>query len=217
MSRVKSYNNTISVGSRIKHFAFYKFGTVKNLAEFLEMDPRNLDKYVQDKMAPGTPMLIKLYNLGCDLGWLLTGKIPKRKSLIIGRIKKSLSQNKMTIEDLKPIIFDSVRLDLTEFSLMTYSDLSRLCWEYSIKCNLDFFSLYYGCNEKEFKKWIKKNIKDLTANKLLGQGPDILLDMYHKFGFGFNESQELLEFYLHSGLNKELLKPKVQEKTITTN
>ncbi len=217
MSREKSYNNTISVGSRIKHFALYKFGTVKNLAEFLKMDPRNLDKYAQDKMAPGTPLLLKLFSLGCDLSWLLTGQIPHRKSLIIERIKQSLLKNKMTIEDLKLIVFDSVKLDLSEISLMTYSDLSRLCWEYSVRCNLDYFDLYYGCNEKELKKWIKKNIVELSETKLFAQGPNILMDMYIKFGYGFSEAQELLEFYLHTGLSKELLKPKVSKQIISKN
>lgn len=69
---IVSENNTI--GKRLRQFAKDKYGTVRKLAELLEMSEENLSQYTRDKSKPGANMLLKLNELGCDLSWLLTGK-----------------------------------------------------------------------------------------------------------------------------------------------
>lgn len=63
-----------SIGGRLRQFAKDKFGTVRKLAELLEMSEENLSQYTRDKSKPGSNMLLKLNELGCDLNWLITGK-----------------------------------------------------------------------------------------------------------------------------------------------
>lgn len=63
-----------NVGRRLKEFAGARFGSFAQFARELGIHPAGLhSNYFSGKHYPGAEVLIKLHNLGCDLGWLLTG------------------------------------------------------------------------------------------------------------------------------------------------
>lgn len=63
----------IELGQRLKHFGDRKFKTKKEFADALGMQTPSLYKYLNGEREPGTQILIKLLDLGCDINWLLTG------------------------------------------------------------------------------------------------------------------------------------------------
>lgn len=64
----------IGIGERIRLFAKRKYGTLKKLAEAMQISPQQLQQYISGKREPGTRILAKLLKLGCDVNWLLGGK-----------------------------------------------------------------------------------------------------------------------------------------------
>ena len=67
-------NIQIGIGERVRLFAKQKYGTLKKLAEAMEISPQQLQQYISGKREPGSKILIKLLRLGCDINWLLGGK-----------------------------------------------------------------------------------------------------------------------------------------------
>ncbi|MCF8260988.1 MAG: helix-turn-helix domain-containing protein [Melioribacteraceae bacterium] len=63
----------LGIGERIRIFAKRKFGTLKGLADAMEISPQQLQQYISAKREPGSKILIKLLRLGCDINWLLGG------------------------------------------------------------------------------------------------------------------------------------------------
>jgi len=105
----------MTIGDRIRDFGLKKYYSIKKFAEALEVKPPNLQKYLNNKMFPGTPLLLKLESMGCDLNWLLTGKENlwgKIDSGITFRIGNTLKQLRkkysITDEDLKLKSFQSL-------------------------------------------------------------------------------------------------------------
>lgn len=64
----------MGIGERMRHFAKKKYGTLKKLAEAMQISPQQLQQYISGKREPGTRILAKLLRLGCDVNWLLGGK-----------------------------------------------------------------------------------------------------------------------------------------------
>ncbi|PKL83770.1 MAG: hypothetical protein CVV24_03375 [Ignavibacteriae bacterium HGW-Ignavibacteriae-3] len=64
----------MGVGERLRFFAKRKYGTLKKLADAMQISPQQLQQYISAKREPGTRILIKLLRLGCDVNWLLGGK-----------------------------------------------------------------------------------------------------------------------------------------------
>jgi transcriptional regulator with XRE-family HTH domain len=64
----------VGIGERIRMFAKRKYGTLKKLAEAMQISPQQLQQYISGKREPGTRILAKLLRLGCDVNWLLGGK-----------------------------------------------------------------------------------------------------------------------------------------------
>ncbi len=64
----------LGVGERMRIFAKRKYGTLKKLAEAMNISPQQLQQYISAKREPGTRILAKLLRLGCDVNWLLGGK-----------------------------------------------------------------------------------------------------------------------------------------------
>ena len=64
----------IGIGERVRLFAKRKYGTLKKLAEAMQISPQQLQQYISGKREPGTRILAKLLKLGCDVNWLLGGK-----------------------------------------------------------------------------------------------------------------------------------------------
>ena len=206
-----------TIGERFRKFGTYKFGSIKKFAEALEIQASNLQKYLSDQREPGTVILLRASNLGCDLNWLLTGKIHPRKTKIIERINKALLKNKMSVEDLKKIVFNSWHLDLSDNSLMSFSDLSSLCWEFSVKKNLDFYQLYFGFTKKELLKWSNKNFTKLSQPALGNPTSDIMMDLQIKFGFTEDEAKQFLDFSFHNSLTKETIEIIKSKEDVSNN
>lgn len=61
------------IGERIRTFAKRKYGTLKALAEAMEISPQQLQQYISGNREPGSRILIKFLRLGCDINWLLGG------------------------------------------------------------------------------------------------------------------------------------------------
>jgi len=62
------------IGERMRWFAKQKFGTLKKLADAMEISPQQLQQYISGKREPGSKVLAKLLRLGCDVNWLLGGR-----------------------------------------------------------------------------------------------------------------------------------------------
>lgn len=58
-------------GDKLKAFGKVKFGSVKALAEALDMLPQQLSAYTSETKKPGMDILSKLNGLGCDISWLV--------------------------------------------------------------------------------------------------------------------------------------------------
>ncbi len=88
----------IGIGGRIRLFAKRKYGTLKKLAEAMDISPQQLHQYISGKREPGSRILLKLLKLGCDINWLLSGsesiesfKIEKLEKELVN-LQKSLTQ-----------------------------------------------------------------------------------------------------------------------------
>jgi transcriptional regulator with XRE-family HTH domain len=64
----------LGVGERMRLFAKRKYGTLKKLAEAMQISPQQLQQYISGHREPGSRILAKLLRLGCDVNWLLGGK-----------------------------------------------------------------------------------------------------------------------------------------------
>lgn len=87
------------IGERIRLFARRKFGTLKKLAEAMDISPQQLQQYISGKREPGSRILMKFLKLGCDLNWLLGG----RESNESYRIQKLEARIKELTKELEEI------------------------------------------------------------------------------------------------------------------
>ena len=93
---------------RIRRFGLKKFGSIKEFAEAMGMSPSNLQAYLQNRREPGTTILKRLIELGCDMDWLLTGEENNDKRLKIieeqsKRIKELETENRILRESINKI------------------------------------------------------------------------------------------------------------------
>ena len=93
---------------RIRKFGLRKFGSIKEFAKAMGMSPSNLQAYLQNRRKPGTPILKRLIQLGCDIDWLLTGEENNDKRLKIieeqsQRIKELEEENRILRESINRI------------------------------------------------------------------------------------------------------------------
>ncbi len=63
-----------STGDRLRTFALSKCPSIKDFSELIGMEAGNVQKYLNNKRKPGTPLLKRLQKEGCDINWLLTGE-----------------------------------------------------------------------------------------------------------------------------------------------
>lgn len=61
------------IGERIRLFAKRKYGTLKKLAEEMQISPQQLQQYISGNREPGSRILVRLLKLGCDINWVLGG------------------------------------------------------------------------------------------------------------------------------------------------
>ncbi|MBN8547329.1 MAG: LexA family transcriptional regulator [Ignavibacteria bacterium] len=62
------------IASRLREFAYSKTDRLTEFAKSLDMLPQTLNSYLSGKITPGSELLIKLSEMGCDIEWLLTGR-----------------------------------------------------------------------------------------------------------------------------------------------
>lgn len=76
-----------TIGKRLSDFAKQKYGTIKALAEAIDVRPQALNTYIHDKSKPGNALQQKLRAAWCDIEWLMTGQ----KKDETGSVVKKLS------------------------------------------------------------------------------------------------------------------------------
>lgn len=88
---------TTGIGIRIRIFAKRKYGTLKELANALEISPQQLHQYVSGSREPGAKILAKFLRIGCDINWLLGGMETEHSSNFkleaeVKRLKDAVAQ-----------------------------------------------------------------------------------------------------------------------------
>ncbi len=63
-----------AIGARLREFAYSRGFKLTEFAKALGMIPQTLNSYLSGRIAPGSEVLMKLSDLGCNIEWLLTGK-----------------------------------------------------------------------------------------------------------------------------------------------
>lgn len=94
----------MSIGKRIEEFRLNnkdRFKTKKKLSESLDIPYAQLYEYVTDKVKPGSNILDKLANLGCDINWLVTGRTHKEIIELLADVSKTLSEAEITTKRLQ--------------------------------------------------------------------------------------------------------------------
>ena len=97
-SLFESSKLNISIGERIKTFAKKRYGKMTRLANAMEITPQQLHQYTSGNREPGSKILIKLLNLGCDLNWLLGG-VEKPESYKLAILENEIKQLKDSNHD----------------------------------------------------------------------------------------------------------------------
>ncbi len=63
------------VAQNLRLFGYRRYGSMKDFAEALDMNPSTLySGYLNARSLPGPVLIVKLIDLGCDINWLLTGR-----------------------------------------------------------------------------------------------------------------------------------------------
>lgn len=77
----------MTTGERMRLFGETVYKSVKEFAEAVKMAPPNLQKYMNNDREPGSGVLRKLYALGCNINWLLTGQGDMFADNEVGRMR----------------------------------------------------------------------------------------------------------------------------------
>ncbi len=93
----------IGIGGRIRFFAKRKYGTLKKLAEAMEISPQQLHQYISGKREPGSKILLKLLKLGCDINWLLSGS-ESLESFKIDKLERELNKLQENLNHISSIV-----------------------------------------------------------------------------------------------------------------
>ncbi len=96
-------NSKIGIGERIRIFARKKFGTLKKLADEMQISPQQLQQYISGNREPGTRILLKLLRLGCDINWLLGGR-ESFESYKMYKLESELRRLKNNLDQIANII-----------------------------------------------------------------------------------------------------------------
>jgi len=125
----------MTLGNRLKQFADENFSTVGEFTKHLGINRENAYRYFNNTVAPGSEVLIRLAQMGCDINWLLTGKVENQKK-----------------QNISGIELDYVPIDEAEINKMPKF------LEYSV-----FGSIPAGKGEfVDFTDWIQKMVIDYS-------------------------------------------------------
>lgn len=85
------------VANNLRRFAYFKFGSIKKMAEALGMNPVTLHSgYLNSRSLPGSEFLFKLMKEGCNLNWLFTSTGHPEESIgSFGRVAELERENKI--------------------------------------------------------------------------------------------------------------------------
>ncbi|PID59445.1 MAG: hypothetical protein CR986_06120 [Ignavibacteriae bacterium] len=97
----------IGIGGRIRIFAKKKYGTLKKLAQAIDISPQQLHQYISGKREPGSKILLKLLNKGCDINWLLSGS-ESLEYHKIEKLEKELHKLQENLDQISSIIKNKV-------------------------------------------------------------------------------------------------------------
>ena len=108
----------MTIGEKIRDFGVGKFGSVKAFAEALDWHPSSLYDYFNNISMPGAPLLIKLFEMGCDLNWLLAPNDSLKKEPIknnlaedeIKKLKKEIADLKGQLSEINKILSKGKKL-----------------------------------------------------------------------------------------------------------
>lgn len=93
----------IGIGGRIRIFAKRKYGTLKKLANAMDISPQQLQQYIGGKREPGSRILIKLLKLGCDINWLLSGT-ESLESFKIDKLEREFRKLQDTLSHISNLV-----------------------------------------------------------------------------------------------------------------
>lgn len=93
-----------TIGERLRKFGLNKYGSIKEFAIALGMSSPALQQYLSSRREPGTPILERLADIGCDLQWLITGetfhKSNPQKKIIEFRVEATVAAGNADYTDL---------------------------------------------------------------------------------------------------------------------
>lgn len=89
----------LSIGQRMRIFAKRKYGTLKSLADIMEISPQQLQQYLSGKREPGAKILLKLMKAGCDINWILGGE-EKTEDYRIAKLENELKKYRLTLDSI---------------------------------------------------------------------------------------------------------------------
>lgn len=79
----------MSLGSRLKLWTKEYCGSLSKLSQKSGIAYPQLSRYANDAAEPGTDILRKLYEMGCDINWLLTGQVSGHKYIPLDEAEKN--------------------------------------------------------------------------------------------------------------------------------
>lgn len=104
----------MNIGEKIRIFAENKGFSLVELAELLGMKPQSLQVYLSGKSNPGSEILMKLKNLGCDINWLLSDSPdppPETNQLLQARLKELEEENQRLRDSISHILLLAQEVD----------------------------------------------------------------------------------------------------------
>jgi hypothetical protein len=85
----------MKLGKKIRQFGEENFSSNVEFAKALKIKREQLYPYFQNRVIPGGEILRRLYDLGCDIHWLLADKKPaKANNNSNKRINELIAENK---------------------------------------------------------------------------------------------------------------------------
>jgi len=107
------------IGDKLRDWGIKNFGSLNAFAKALDMSQAALSLYINNKRKPGTPILRKLQNLGCDINWLLSendSPIPDTLKTYQLRITQLEAENERLRESLARLV-TSIEIEVTNLQV----------------------------------------------------------------------------------------------------
>jgi hypothetical protein len=94
----------MKLGKKIRQFGEENFSSNVEFAKALKIKREQLYPYFQNRVIPGGEILRRLYDLGCDIHWLLADKKPPKTSTNSSKkLNELVAENKALKSKLEQI------------------------------------------------------------------------------------------------------------------